>query len=105
MSNNILTIKKIDIIAANTDASDWIKVPDWKYQHQQVRTIIGNLTSTDSISVELTHAPTEAEIADYPTHSRAYTDTSFDDTLNGPFTYIRVKKTGTAGAASISLAI
>lgn len=105
MSNNILTIKKIDIIAANEDASDWIKVPDWKYQHQQVRTIIGNLASGDSIAVELTHAPTESEIANYPTHSRTFTDTSFDDVLNGPFTYIRVTKTGTNGAASVSLAI
>lgn len=105
MSNNILNITTHPL-ANDTDTTGWLRISDWKYQHQQARTIIGELTAGDTLKVEITHGdPNEPDFSDYPIAVKNYTDASFDDVIQGPVKFIRVTKVGATGAAKVSLAI
>lgn len=86
---------------------DWIMLNP--RDKENVRTIQVDMNAADTITIQATTkaAKDKNELADIIANRdivvlKTYTgDTSFVDTINGPFTFIRAVKTGTAGVATV----
>ena len=85
----------------------WFKL-DSRYEKVSNRSIQGNVTTGDTITIQATAKDVKgidktwlsSLAASEITTLKAYT-ADFNDIINGPWAYIRVVKTGTAGTSRV----
>jgi hypothetical protein len=80
----------------NPVVTDDILITDHRNKEVNERGYIGTLTSGDSLAIQV---KLSAEDSAWHTVS-TITDTTFSGILRGPWPYVRVNKTGTAGVAT-----
>jgi hypothetical protein len=88
-------------IASGGTASDWYRCEEGVTH----RTFSGVLTSGDTIRVEVSNDDRPNDTLVTKVASQEYSTTSFGDTVIGEWSWLRVVKTGSNGAATINVNI
>lgn len=92
---------------AAADTGEWIHL-DYRFEPDQTRTVMGDLTTGDTVVIEATQIKAKDKnalaaiiVAADITILESYT-ADFNDVLNGPWTFVRARKEGTAGNAKVN---
>ena len=102
------SIKRSKVLydASTAGNGDWFRL-DSRYDQDAQRPLYGTVTAGDTVTIQGTTVdvrgeedPTLTLDADDITDIEAFTD-DFNKVLNGPWTYIRVKKVGTNGNSKV----
>lgn len=92
-------------IGASDTSTDWVKLNSniEGAEDSMPRSFSGALTTGDTITIELTNDtdPNNTLETRYP--SDGFTDNNFGGVLDGHWSWIRVLKTGTTGAATVKV--
>lgn len=89
-------------IASDGTSSDWVELNS-KFGDNNPRSFSGNLTSGDSIVLDLTNDEDPNTTLETYVRSDAYDTVNFGGTYIGGFRWARFTKTGSNGAAKIKL--
>ena len=103
MSRNITTIS----LASGDSASTWVRSQS---QFEALSDAVplsfsGNLTSGDTIIIDVSNDVDPNDTLETYLSSEAYATTNFGGTITGQWRFIRVRKTGSNGAATVKISI
>lgn len=99
-------IKSNKVLMNQTTAGTGTTFPlDVRYDLSPMRAVHGTVTTGDSVTIQGTtwdrRGPDKTNLASATFHNLGTYTANFTDILNGPWTYIRIVKTGTAGNATV----